>query len=79
MKMRYWGHRLSKEETTEANCLWERIVRLKDIAGLTGVDIIMTWVKRRVHPCKPGHTQCGCTPASRTQPGIGQTCSLPRR
>lgn len=42
MKRRSWGHHLSKEEATEADFLWDRIVWLKDAIGLTRVDIIVT-------------------------------------
>lgn len=50
LKRRSWAHHLLKEEVTEADFLWERIVRMKDIIVLTGVDIIVTWVRRQVQP-----------------------------
>lgn len=34
----------------EADFLWEKILQLKNEVRLTGVDIIMTWVKRRIQP-----------------------------
>ena len=49
-KKKSWDHEMTKAEMLEADRLLERVSALRSSDGLTGVDIMLTWLRRRVQP-----------------------------
>ena len=51
-KRKSWDHEMTEAEMLEANRLLERVSALRSSDGLTGVDIMLTWLRRRVQPLR---------------------------